>query len=329
MLNFCENMTHMKGEEVLCIMNFYENGEKMKLDIEITKNTGGENSGDGGLDFTKVVYVSDKKKTIIEGYFLDGYDKETAYGNDDILTTINVMGRSQKVISAKKIITSDDKKNVGSTYSYYDKIEDDILVKEMEASKLLNADGRPTVNQRSNEIFVPFFVTYARVNKIVKDDKGVDKIEVMEYTPNIPVLLGMPCGDLFFQNSPSGIGKDLKKFFTRGFLEKNKIRWTYGELEDLESLKEDTKEIQKEVAELRRNKNLKEELFGHLLPISYAQWYEETQGKKYYSVREKEAAAKKGISLNTELPKSVVVEEEEVIAPPEQKVKAGAKKVPF
>lgn len=301
----------------------------MKLDVKVTETENKETVR--GLNFDKILYVSDKKKTIIEGYLLDGYDKESAYGDDDILTTINVMGRSQKVISAKKIITSPDKKNIGSTYSYYDKIEDDILVKEMEASKLLNADGRPTVNNRSNEIFVPFFLTYACVNEIVKGENGgMDKIEKIEYPDiNRVVLIGFPVGDLFFQNSPSGIGKDLKKFFTRGFLEKNKVRWIYGELEDLDSLKEDTKEIQKEVAELRKNKNLKEELFGHLLPISYAQWYEETQGKKYYSVREKEAAAKKGISLNTELPKSAVIEEEEVIAPPEQKVKAGAKKVPF
>ena len=45
--------------------------------------------------------------------------------------------------------------------------------------------------------------------------------------------------------------------------------------------------------------------FTELLPLTYKQWYEMTQGKRYYTNSEKKTAAKTGVKLDYELPKEV------------------------
>lgn len=277
--------------------------------------------GDGGLDFSRPVYTSKTRGTVIEGYFLAGHNAATEYGEDDIKVTHSVKGRPQKVISAKKIITKADAKKAGAFYSFYDKFENDILADEMEASKLASADGKtPSVNLRSIEVFVPFFCTYASINKALKDENGklTGKIEKLEYTPNAPIVVGMGVGDLYFDSAASGVGRVLNKAFENGDLEDNKMKFVYGDIDAVRvnkkvfALASDTKDIQKEVNNLRKDPNILQNMFADLLPIPYSQWYEETQGKRYYTNAEKKRAKEDGVTLDYSLPEKVEEKSESV-----------------
>jgi len=220
----------------------------------------------------RVFYLGKKAKTKLTGYFLKGYNNETAFQNEDVMILHSVKGWDKKVKSAKTIYAKYVEKGGKKVFDkfMYDILTECHLTNEMNTAK--EQDPKSMINARSIEVYVPFFLKTMTFTH-----------EEVEYTQEVnkPVLLSLPVGDMYFPTASSGMAKQLKKQFDKKVLETSEVSLEAGDVDTTGLKLSEDKTVSKEVNELRKNQSGLKEMFEHLQPYPYAEWYEKTFGEKY------------------------------------------------
>lgn len=223
------------------------------------------------------IYISKGRETVIEGYFLNHFNEESSLSEKDV-HVVHTVPKVGKVISNKAIHR---KIKEGKPEAFYDTDAYKIceLSNRMNASKNASKNNMATEYQRSIESYIKFFVT--KFSAKVPNEKG-ELTDVVK-TPNIPVLIPVNMGDLFFASASSGMANVLidaligdEEAGEPPFpLESNKVKLSFKSIKVLmkNPLSKEVKEIKEEVERLRSNPEILEEQFKHLAPVAYDTWY--------------------------------------------------------
>ncbi len=229
------------------------------------------------IDNAKHVYISKARETVIEGYFLNHFDEASSLGEEDVYV-VHTVPKVGKVISNKRIHRT--VKN-GKKESYYDTDTYRIceLTNRMNASKNASQNNMASEYQRSIESYIRFFVTKFTV--LVPNEKG--ELQQVTRTPNVPVLIPVNMGDLFFASASSGMGDllidsligDEEAGETAFPLKDHKVKLSFKSIKVLvkSPLEKESKDIKTEVEKLRSHPEILDEQFKVLMPIPYEAWY--------------------------------------------------------